>query len=276
MSVITGSACRKVILILLGAIVAGLFPLILEPMIARAGPPFVTDDPDPVEYRHWEFYLVSQDVKDKDGWVGTAPHVEVNYGALPNLQLHMIVPLAYVKPNGGSSHFGFGDLELGAKYRFIQEGDWRPMVGVFPIVDLPTGRSSKGLGGGYVRTFLPIWLQKSWGPWTTYGGGGYWINPGSENKNFWFAGWEVQREFSKVITIGAEVFYNTPPAKGEGSRTAFNVGTMINITDEHHILLSAGRDIQGQTRFMAYIGYQLTIGPKEEKKENSTSLKKQD
>jgi len=26
-----------------------------------------------------------------------------------------------------------------------------------------------------VRGFLPLWLQKSWGRWTSYGGG-YWIN----------------------------------------------------------------------------------------------------
>ncbi len=128
---------------------------------AFGGPPFVTDDPEPVEYRHWEIYLASQHAKDKDGWSGTAPHFEINYGAWPNLQLHLIAPLAYSKPNDGPSHYGFGDLELGAKYRFIQEADWRPMVGTFLIFDLPTGSSSRGLGSGHLRTFFPIWLQKS-------------------------------------------------------------------------------------------------------------------
>jgi len=271
-----GDLFSKMILVLFGAIVAELLPLILEPMVAWAGPPFRTDDPEPVEYRHWEFYLASQDAKNKDGWAGTAPHVEVNYGALPNLQLHMIVPLAYVRPNDGSSHYGFGDLELGAKYRFIQEGNWWPMVGTFPIVDFPTGKSSLGLGGGNYRAFFPIWFQKSLGPWQSYGGGGYWINPGSGNKNYWFFGWQVQRELSKSITLGAEVFYNTPPATGAGGQTGFNVGTIVNLTDEHHLLFSTGRDIHGQNRFSAYIAYQLTLGPKEEKKENSTSPKKQD
>ena len=258
----------KMILGLLAAVVAGLFPLILGQMCAWAGPPFVTDDPEPVEYRHWEIYLASQHAKDKDGWSGTAPHFEVNYGALHNLQLHLIAPLAYAKPNDGPSHYGFGDLELGAKYRFIQESDWRPMVGAFLIVDLPTGRSSRGLGEGYVRTFFPIWFQKSWGPWTSYWGGGYWINPGSGNKNYWFFGWQAQRELSKAITLGAEVFYNTPTARAEGGRTGFNVGTIVNITDEHHLLFSTGRDIHGQNRFSAYVGYQLTIGPRERKKED--------
>jgi hypothetical protein len=257
---------------LVAAIIVCLFPFILSPTAAWAGPPFVTDDPEPVEHRHWEIYVASQHAKDKDGWSGTAPHFEVNYGVLPNLQLHLIAPLAYVRPNDGSSHYGFGDLELGAKYRFIQETDWTPQVGAFPIFDLPTGSSSSGLGSGHLRTFLPIWFQKSLGPWQSYGGGGYWINPGSENKNYWFLGWQVQRELSKAIALGAEVFYNTPTAKGEGGRTGFNVGTIFNFTDEHHLLFSAGRDIHGQNRFSAYIGYQLTIGPHEEKKK--TNLKR--
>ncbi|HYA92530.1 MAG TPA: transporter [Thermodesulfobacteriota bacterium] len=259
--------------ILLPATVMGLFSLVLSPMVAWAGPPFVTDDPEPVEYRHWEFYLASQDAKNKEGWSGTAPHFEVNYGALPNLQLHMIAPLAYAKPNDGSARYGFGDLELGAKYRFIQETDWRPQVGTFTMLEVPTGSSSKGLGSGQVRAFLPIWLQKSWGPWQSYGGGGYWINPGSENKDYWFFGWQVQRELSKVITLGAEVFYNTPTAREEGGRTGFNVGTIVNFTDEHHLLFSTGRDIHGQNRFSVYVAYQLTIGPQEEKKEEKSEKK---
>jgi len=259
--------------ILLPATVMGLFSLVLSPMVAWAGPPFVTDDPEPVEYRHWEFYLASQDAKNKEGWSGTAPHFEVNYGALPNLQLHMIAPLAYAKPNDGSARYGFGDLELGAKYRFIQETDWRPQVGTFTMLEVPTGSSSKGLGSGQVRAFLPIWLQKSWGPWQSYGGGGYWINPGSENKDYWFFGWQVQRELSKVITLGAEVFCNTPTAREEGGRTGFNVGTIVNFTDEHHLLFSTGRDIHGQNRFSVYVAYQLTIGPQEEKKEEKSEKK---
>ena len=241
-----------------------MFSLFLVPALAGSafpGPPFVTDDPEPVEYRHWEIYLASEHAKDKDGWSGTAPHFEANYGALPNLQLHLIAPLAYVKPNDGPSHYGFGDMELGAKYRFIQENDWRPQVGTFTMLEVPTGSSSKGLGSGHVRAFLPIWFQKSFGPWQSYGGGGYWINPGSGNKNYWFFGWQVQRELSKAVTVGAEIFYNTPSANGEGGRTGFNIGTIINFTDEHHLLFSAGRGIHGQNLFSAYVAYQWTFGP---------------
>jgi hypothetical protein len=235
---------------------------------AFAGPPFLTDDPEPVEYRHWEIYLASVHAKDNDGWSGTAPHFEVNYGVLPNLQLHLIAPLAYVKPNDGSSHYGFGDLELGAKYRFIQETDWLPQVGIFPLIEVPTGSSSRGLGNGKAQVFLPLWLQKSWGPWTTYGGGGYWRNSGSGNKDYWFFGWEGQRDLSKTLTVGAEFFYNTASTERGTFGFGFNIGAIINFTEEHHFMCSAGRDFHGENLFSAYVAYQWTFGPFPKKRSN--------
>ena len=140
------------------------------PWVALAGPPFTTDDPEPVKYRHWEFYVASQNTKSADGWSGTAPHFEVNYGAVTNLQLHLIVPLAYDAPAHGTRQYGFGDTEVGAKYRFIQETDVSPQVGFFPLLEIPTGSANRGLGSGQVQAFLPVWLQKEFGSWTAYGG----------------------------------------------------------------------------------------------------------
>lgn len=234
-----------------------------------AGPPFVTDDPEPVPYKHWEFYVASQYTKDKDGRSGTAPHFEVNYGAVPELQLHLIVPLAWDKPQGEGTQYGLGDVELGAKYRFIHEGQYLPQVGAFPILVLPTGDEDRGLGWGRAKLFLPIWLQKSWGPWTSYGGGGYWINPGEDNQNYWFVGWLLQRDITDWLTLGGELFYTTPDTVDGDDGTGYNLGAIINFTEEHHLLLSAGNvlhGVHGDTDLAFYVAYQLTFGPPEKKK----------
>jgi len=226
---------------------------------AFAGPPFRTDDPEPVEYQHWEVYGASQGSFDRDGKSLTAPHVEINYGVLPEAQLHLIVPFAYVKPEGQNSHYGVGDMELGVKFRFIQETGSCPQVGVFPLVTLPTGDKDQGLGSGEVQTFLPVWVQKSWGPWKTYGGGGYWINPGTDNQDYWFFGWEVQRDITEHFTLGGEIFQQTSSHVGGESSTGFNVGAIINFNDLHHLLLSVGRDFSGPNNASFYAGYQLTF-----------------
>ncbi|MDE3116150.1 MAG: hypothetical protein KGL26_11160, partial [Pseudomonadota bacterium] len=144
---------------------AGLLMLSLP---ALAGPPFVTDDPEPVELGHWEVYGFSAGTQVQGDRSGTLTGIEVNNGAAPGLQLHAIVPLAFDAPKNAPTVTGLGDIELGAKYRFFNpaEGDWRPEVGMFPLIELPTGDAAKGLGGGHLRAYIPVWLQKNFGRWT--------------------------------------------------------------------------------------------------------------
>jgi Putative MetA-pathway of phenol degradation len=258
----------KVVLKCLVTIISGLllFPVLIGLNAAWAGPPFVTDDPEPVEYRHGEFYIAGQYANNKGGYEGVAPLLELNYGPLPDVHIHMIVPLAYVHEQGGLTNYGPGDLELGVKYRLIHETEMIPQVGTFLITTIPTGDSDRGLGSGHVPLFLPLWVQKSRGPWTAYGGGGLWINPGAGNKNFWQTGGVVQREITKTLTVGAELFHFTRKEDLGRDRTGFNAGAIINLTDDYHLLLSAGRDIDGDNRFSSYAAFQWTFGTHEEKK----------
>lgn len=229
---------------------------------AWAGPPFVTDDPEPVEFRHWEVYVSSALERDPSGSSGTLPHVEVNDGPAPNLQVHLLQPYAFNRPSGESTARGLGDTELGVKYRFAQETRRRPMVGIFPLIEVPSGSAARGLGTGHFRFFLPTWMQKSWGSWTSYGGGGYFTNPGAGNRNFWLVGWEIQRDLNKRVTLGGEIFGTTPDTEGAPNEINFNLGGYYNLDEGHHILFSAGRGIRGDVKFTSYVGFQWTFGPR--------------
>jgi hypothetical protein len=156
-----------------GLLVRTLFLTLALAASAQAGPPFQTDDPEPVPWHHYEAYVFGTVNRGGGltGWV--LPAAEFNVGAAPNLQLHIIIPGALANPG---SLYGIGDVELGAKYRFVMEGKDRPQIGVFPMLELPTGNSRLGLGNGQIWARLPFWVQKSRGPWTTYGGVGYEIN----------------------------------------------------------------------------------------------------
>lgn len=228
---------------------------------AVAGPPYVTDDPEPVELHHWEVYLSSLYLHGSNGSSGTLPHLEVNYGAAPNLQLHLILPNAFSSMPGGPTLFGLGDTELGAKFRFVQETKTRPQVGVFPLLEVPTGDTGRGLGTGRLHAFLPVWIQKSWGAWTSYGGGGYWINPGDGNRDYWLFGWLLQKDVNAHWTLGGELFYTTASVVGGRDLLSFNLGGQYNFDDGHHLLFSAGRSFSSDTDFTSYVGYQWTFGP---------------
>jgi hypothetical protein len=245
------SLSRAAALTLLGLTFAG---------IAHAGPPFVTDDPEPVNYEHWEFYVASESAKLDGDWSGTAPHIEINYGAVPDLQLHLIAPLAYDVPPAGHTQYGFGDTELGIKYRFLDETNYLPQVGIFPLLEVPSGSGSRGLGNGHWQAFLPVWLQKSWGSWTAYGGGGYGVNSLNGHDNWGFVGGLLQKQITHNLAIGAEVYHQSKyQTDFPNTGTAFNVGTVIDFNDHQHLLFSVGRSIDGPVDFQCYIAYQFTF-----------------
>jgi hypothetical protein len=231
---------------------------------AFAGPPFRTDDPEPVEFQHFEINLFSQGVRTDGGWSGMLPGFEVNYGALPNLQLHAIIPQGYTAPTDGRTGFALGDIELGVKYRFVTPGedDWFPQVAVFPLVEVPAGNQKLGFSTGHAQFFLPIWLQKEFDAWTVYGGGGYWINPGSGNRNYGFFGVALWRKVTEDFNLGVEVFHQTSPADGVKDSTGFNVGAIYDISENWHALASVGTGMQNRSstnQFSYYAGLQLTF-----------------
>ena len=231
--------------------------------LAWAGPPFVTDDPEPVDLHHWEVYIASARANTPAGRTGTLPHVEVNYGAAPNLQLHAIVPYAYSRMSGEPMERGLGDIELGVKYRFVQETERRPMIGVFPLLELPTGSADRGLGTEHLMTFLPVWLQKSRGSWTTYGGGGRWLNPGAGNRDYWFIGGLVQKDLSEHVTLGTEIYRTTSTGIGSDGQVFANFGGQWNRDEGHHVLFSVGHSVHGDAGTALYVAHQWTFGPHE-------------
>lgn len=232
------------------------------PMQAFAGPPYRVDDPEPTVHKHYEIIVASEYNRNVEGKSGTKPHIEVNYGLMPDVQIGIGIPYAYSVPNQERSHYGLGDIEMSVKYRFIQETKTTPMVSFFPSYKSHTGNKSKGLGDGASAYFLPIWLGKSWGDWTINGGAGYTISQATDTKNNWFFGWQLSNQINEHLSLGAELFHETESAADEGSSSGFNVGAVYDISEQHHILFSAGKGLHNANRtnqFSSFIAYELTF-----------------
>jgi hypothetical protein len=225
-----------------------------------AGPPFLTDDPVPVDLHHWEAYIFSTwDATGGATDVG-GPAVEFNLGAAPELQLHLVVPLATASPSGGTTTHGLGDIEVGAKYRFVEETEDRPQIGTFPMLELPTGSAQRGLGNGRLWARVPVWAQKTWGPWTTYGGVGVVINDAPGARSYPFAGWLLQRDLSPRLTLGGELFTRGADSTDGRSTTIFNGGGYYNFTPGFSLLFTTGRTVSGEPHTIAYLGLYWTWG----------------
>jgi len=238
--------------------------LLCASAVALAGPPFQTDDPEPIDFRNYEFYTfaASDGTPLETDTVG--PAVEFNWGALPNVHLHIIIPAAAIFPATGPRAYGLGDIELGIKYRFVQETKRRPMIGTFPMFEMPSGSAARGLGVGSTWYKLPLWVQKSFGPWTTYGGGGVTVMNAPGYCNYPFAGWLVQRDLGKKVTLGTEVFYHGPQGPVTPQTrpaTMIDFGGYYKFRDPgFQLLLCYGHTAIGQTENYAYLGLYWTWG----------------
>ena len=235
---------------------------VLSVSSVRAGPPFLTDDPEPVAYRHGEFYLFTTLDRAGGGTQLQSPAFEANYGFASNFQAHAVFPFAAAIPRNGPHSYGIGDTELGVKYRFLQESDDFPMAGIFPMLEIPTGDADRGLGNGRAWAKLPLWLQKSWGPedrqWTTYGGGGFACNTAPGQRNYPFAGWLLQKELGETLTLGAELFLQGRDADNGHASAIANAGGSCRLAENLDLLFSAGHSVAGERHWIGYAGLYRT------------------
>jgi hypothetical protein len=254
-------------------------------MLAQ-GPPYQTDDPVPVDYQHFEFYIFG----GVDGTTAEidsqGPAFEFNWGAAPRVQLHAILPFGVAAPSNnpvylpggtGPTHFGLTDSEVGVKLAIIQETKHVPQIGTFTMFELPTGDASKGLGVGKVYYKLPVWLQKNWGKWLFDGGGGYQVVPQKEYRDFPYTGWLVKKALNERLELGAEVFAHGREgfAAAQTERSAMiDVGGYYHF--KHHegeqFLFCYGHSVAGQTENYAYVGMYWTWG-KGDKKDDTDAEK---
>jgi hypothetical protein len=215
---------------------------------AWAGPPFVTDDPQPTDTGHWEIYNFGAGV-GTPGDVAGEGGLDLNYGAAKDLQLTAVLPASF-----DNNRFGSGVIELAAKYKLLHQADgsWLPDVAIFPRVFLDTGSSFDGTTPG---VFLPVWAEKDFGPWSLFGGGGFQIATRASDRDFWQTGLALQRTLGKRASLGVEVIHQTPTSPDGADFTAVNVGATYKLSEHWTLMASGGPGLQNARTEGQYLFY---------------------
>lgn len=251
-----------------------LLVIVTGPQLLAQGPPYQTDDPVPVDLHHYEFYIFGTADGTPAEMDSSGPAVEFNWGVVPKVQLHAILPWGVVAPSNnpayfpggvGSTEFGLTDMELGAKIAYFKETKFLPQIGTFTMFEMPTGNYAKGLGVGKVWYRLPLWLQKNIGKWLLDGGAGETLVPQTGYRNFPYGGFLLKYSFGERLEFGSEVF-----AHGREGLAApqTQASTLIDMGGYYHFkhnpneefLFCYGHSVAGQTENYAYVGMYWTWG----------------
>jgi len=207
----------------------------------HAGPPFVSDDPEPTAAGHWEIYGFAAGTHVAGETEGSGGF-DINYGGAKDLQLTAVVPVGYETGAGGK--VGLGNIELAAKYKFVHQADGSllPDIAFFPRAFVPT--AGRRFGTRRLSFLLPLWAQKDLGKWSVFGGGGYDINPGRGQRDFWLMGIGVQRAVSDRFALGAEIYRQTADADDARRFTGVNFGALYRVSAHWSLIGSAGPGIE--------------------------------
>lgn len=251
------------------------------PLCAQ-GPPYQTDDPVPVDLHHYEFYIFGSADGTPIEVDSAGPAFEFNWGAIPRVQLHAVLPFGVIAPlnnpvylpsGTGPTEFGLLDMELGAKIAIIKESKHVPQIGTFTMFEMPTGNADKGLGVGVAWYKLPAWLQKNFGKWLVDGGAGETVVPQTGFHDFPYGGFLVKRKLSEGLELGAEVFSHGgegPAPPQSHSSTLIDAGGYYHFKHNlnRQLLFCYGHSVAGQTENYAYLGLYWTWG-KDKKDDHS-------
>lgn len=220
----------------------------------HAGPPYLTDDPDPTEYQHWEAELFTTGDYHTDYSVA-GPVAELDYGVLPDTQVTFDFGMAAAVGDETRAATGLGDVALSVKYRFLHETNGWPELAIFPGMTFPTGDASRGLGNGRATYHLPVWAQKSFGAWTVDGGGGVFFNTAPGARNYPYGGLLVQRACGVRLSLGMELFAQGQAAADDEGYAALNFGGAFRISDCFSLQTSVGHSVVGADHTLWYCGF---------------------
>lgn len=230
-------------------------------LIAQAGPPLLTDDPDTPGNNHWEINiaaLVSQNRTERS-W--STPLLDINYGLGERLQLKAEIPwLLLQSRQGGNRQSGPGSINLGVKWRFLDRHQHAFAMSTYPQLEFRASAASvrKGLIEPGPELRLPIEISREFALLTVVGEVGYQIV--QREKDEWIYGLAVAHEINERFELLGEIHGESKRDLTE-NEVVFNVGSRYKISKNHTLLFSSGRSLRpastGQPTWVAYVGIQI-------------------
>lgn len=229
--------------------------------LSFASQPMISDDGGTADYRQLQIYLSSNLYNtSKTNWL-TAPAIEIDYGIIPRLELHLLIPYLnlHIMHIGNTS--GLSDIETGFKAALILESTYVPLISIEPFIEWPTGNAKRNLGNGRAWYKFPIWLEKNWHNWKVYGGGGYIYNTEPLMKNVYYTGLVIERIYSERFQLSGEIFSETAYASNSpesipdlGAYTVLNIGINYQLLPHFAFQIALGHSIAGVSQWYGYAG----------------------
>ena len=214
----------------------------------EGGPPMLTDDARVADFHEWELNT-SINTSFTDHLKLSVPHIDLNYGIAPNLQLKAEAPIILTFDEDNHTTASIGEIIVGIKYRFLDEEKYFISAATFPQYVV---RGRKGL-------LVPVFLEKTIGQFLIGTGVGYFFGEHRQNQLDLgtIVGFKPTEDFDLMLEYMINRnFYTNPGTKGY-----LNIGFRQSISKHFSIMGSFGTQVvtpKGQQRevFISWLGLQ--------------------
>ncbi len=211
--------------------------LLMLSATAWPGPPMVGEDPGILEPGQWEIIAAMKGESRPSIESAEVPVLDVTYGLTPNTQISVLIPRQHIEPRGESSRTGWGNGQIGYKWRFFS-GEMVEMA-IAPVYTHPLdhGSTIRGLVENVSILNVPVVASLAMGEWTWNFQVGYAIK--STSGNLWDYAITLGHPLGRSADFFLEVWGGAND-NFENKASNYRVGLDFAFSERTHLLGSIG------------------------------------
>jgi hypothetical protein len=218
-----------------------------EPVDMTVGPPPMRlDDSDTPGPNNWETNVALNTQRGGGERRTELPSLDINYGIGDTLQVNFTVPYVFARQQEGESgalrpvnENGFGDSQLGLKYRFYDDKESGLSFAIAPTLQFETPGANRSVSEGRTIVVLPVIMTREFSTASITANAG--VEASSQERRY-FAGFGVGTRLSTHLALLAEIV-GTDLNAAEEKRALFNVGLRWKVSDSQSLAAAFGRDV---------------------------------
>ena len=233
--------------------------LLVLPPTAWSGPPMVGEDPGILKPGQWEIIAAMNGESRPSAESAQLPLLDVAYGLTPNTQISVVVPRQHLEPQAESSRTGWGNGQIGYKWRFFSSNTIELAIAPLYSHPLDHGSTVRGLIENVSILSLPVVALLSAGEWIWNLQVGYAITSTSTNL------WDFAVTLGHPLGQSAQLFLEVWGAADDNldnNAVNYRVGFDFAFSERTHLLAAIGGPItsdlpsDGKLDWDFYLGLQ--------------------
>jgi hypothetical protein len=209
---------------------------------AFAGPPLETDDPDTPGNGQWEINLAAA-LETRAELEELTFQLDINYGLGEQVQLKVKPRVVLIDAPSTGTRSGVGNIQLGIKWRFVDEDSIGVAMSLYPQIDLnPSGHAvERGLVSDGAEFFLPFEVARTFGRTRLFGEVG--LNWREHRDDEWVLGVAAEHPLAQRFRIVTEL-RGIAPTGTDDYELAVRAGLKWSVSKYWMLLGSLGRTLR--------------------------------